>query len=77
MVETHRVSKRLWPGMHVEVMEGEATGAQEPFQKNDKARFVVFRRIGKEVDWRNAVASAPFVIEDEVLRENVPFRVRH
>ena len=39
---------------------------QEPFQKDDKARFIVFKRIGKEVDWRNAVASEPFVIEDEV-----------
>lgn len=76
-IETHRVSKRLWPGMQVQVMEGEATGATEPFQKNDKARFIVFRRLGKEVDWRNAVASDPFMIEDDVSIQGVPFRVRH
>jgi hypothetical protein len=33
--------------------------------------------LSEELDWRNAVASDPFVIEDEVLRENVPFRVKH
>jgi len=76
-IETHRVSKRLLPGMYVQVMEGEATGAREPFQKDDKARFIVFKRLGKEVDWRNAVASEPFIIEDEVSRQNVPFRVKH
>jgi hypothetical protein len=76
-VEAHPVSKRLWPGMQVEVMDGEATGAREPFQKNDKARFIVFRSLGKEPDWRSAIASEPFIIEDEVLRDSVPFRVKH
>jgi hypothetical protein len=76
-IETHRTSRRLWPGMQVQVMEGEATGAREPFQKDDKARFIVFKRLGKEVDWRNAVASESFIIEDEVSRESVPFRVKH
>lgn len=77
MIETHRVSRRLWPGVQVEVMEGEATGAREPFQKNDKARFIVFKRLGQEVDWRYAIASEPFIIEDEVSREGVSFRVQH
>jgi hypothetical protein len=63
--------------MYVQVMEGEATGARERFQKDDKARFIVFKRLAKEVDWRNAVASEPFIIEDEVSRQNVPFRVKH
>jgi hypothetical protein len=76
-IETHRASKRLWPGMYLQVMEGEATGAREPFQKDDKARFIVFKRLGKELDWRNAIASEPFLIEDEVSGENVPFGVKH
>ena len=76
-IETSLVTKRLWPGMQVQVMEGEATGATEPFQKDDRARFVVFRRLAKQVDWRNAVASDPFIIEDEVSRQSVPFRVKH
>jgi hypothetical protein len=54
-IEAHRVSKRLWPGMYVQVFESEATGAREPFQKDDKARFVVFKRLGKEVDWQTEV----------------------
>ena len=76
-VETTRVSKRLWPGMYVQIMEGEATGAREPFQKDDKARFIIFKTLGKELDWRNAIASEPFIIEDDVSRENGPFRVKH
>ena len=58
-IETHRVSKRLWPGTYVQVMQGEATGAREPFQKDDRARFVVFRALGNEVDWHNAIVSEP------------------
>jgi len=76
-IETNRTSKRLWPGMKVQVMDGEATGAREPFQKNDTARFIVFRSLGKEVDWRNAIPSDPFVIEDDVSREGIPLRVKH
>lgn len=76
-IETHRALKRLWPGMHVQVMEGEATGAREPFQKDDKARFIVVKRLGKEDDWQNAVASEPFIIEDDVSRQSVPSRVKH
>jgi hypothetical protein len=44
--------------MYVQVMESEATGAREPFQEDDKARFVVFKRLGREVDWRNAAVRA-------------------
>lgn len=77
MIKTNLVSRRLWPGMHVEVMEGEATGAREPFQQNDRARFVVFTRLGNEVDWRDGVTSDAFIIEDDVPRHDVPFRVKH
>jgi hypothetical protein len=77
-VKTNLVSKWLWPGMSAEVMEGEATGAREPFQKGDRARFMVFRRLDKGADWRYAVQSAPFYIEDQVIRgEDGAYRVRH
>lgn len=76
-IETDRVSKLLWPGRSVQVMEGEATGARDPFRKDDKARFIVFTKFGKELDWQNAVASEPFVIEDDVVRGDESFRVKH
>lgn len=77
-IETHIVSKQLWFGMSVEVMEGEATGARVPFQKGDMARFVVFKRVGEKVDWWGAIPSLPFYIEDDVIRnENASFRVQH
>jgi hypothetical protein len=76
MSETHRVSKTLSPGMSVEIMEGEATGALEPFQKNDRARFVVFKKLANEVDWRDAVPSREFIIEDDVVRERTPVRMQ-
>ncbi|HEU4508218.1 MAG TPA: hypothetical protein VFR78_08275 [Pyrinomonadaceae bacterium] len=77
MVQTDRAPKRLWPGMRVEAVEGEATGAREPFQKDDRARFVVFTKLGNELDWRYGVASHPFIIEDDVPRSDGQFRVKH
>ncbi|MFN7944007.1 MAG: hypothetical protein U0Z53_01425 [Blastocatellia bacterium] len=76
--QTHIASKRLWPGMSVDVMGWEATGARVPFQKGDMARFVVFTRIDKEKAWQAAIPSAPFYIEDEVIRhEGDSYRVQH
>jgi len=76
-IETHRVSRRLWPGMHVQIVEGEATGAVQGFQKGDSARFVIFKSLGENLDWQNAVSSPPFIIQDDVLRGDGAFRVRH
>ena len=59
-------------------MSGEATGAREPFRKDDLARFVVFRKVVPRGDWQTAVPSVPFRIEDDVIRnENDSFRVQH
>ncbi|HEX7294771.1 MAG TPA: hypothetical protein VF251_03390 [Pyrinomonadaceae bacterium] len=77
VVEAKPTSKRLWPGMEIQVVEGEATGAREPFKRGDLARFVVFRNLAKDLDLRNATASAAFVIEDEVVRDGTQFRVTH
>lgn len=71
-------SKYLLPGVTVRVMDWEETGAREPFRKGDLARFVVFRRLGQKADWETAIPSTPFVIEDDVVRdEGPPFRVKH
>jgi hypothetical protein len=67
----------LSPGSSVTVMGSEATGAREPFRKGDLARFVVFRNVGARGDWNTAVASRPFRIEDDVVRDNNSFRVKH
>lgn len=77
-IETHLVSRWLFPGASIDVMEGEATGARIPFQKGDTARFVVFPRIENGVDWQSAIPSVPFYIQDDVIRnENDSFRIQH
>jgi hypothetical protein len=58
-------------------MDGEATGAREPFQKGDQARFVVFTTLDKESAWKTAIPSVPFVIQDQVIRGDGSFRVKH
>jgi hypothetical protein len=70
-------SSIFWPGMSVDVMDGEATGAMDPFSKGDSARFVVFRHIGERVDWGTAIASEPFQIQDQVIRDSENYRVAH
>jgi hypothetical protein len=76
--ETNVVRKLLWPGMSVDVMGWEATGARVPFKKGDMARFIVFIRTEKEEAWQTAVSSTPFYIEDDVIRkEGDSFRVQH
>jgi len=75
--ETQLKRKLLWPGQEVEVMESEATGAREPFEKGDLARFIVFKTVSKEPDWKNGIRSESFVIEDDVCRDGVQFRVKH
>jgi hypothetical protein len=74
---THIVFKRLWPGRSVRVMDWEAAGAREPFQKGDLARFVVFRNVDESTDWKDAIASKPFQIEDQVERNDINFRIKH
>jgi hypothetical protein len=77
-VETHLVSKKLAPGGSVDVMEGEATGARDPFHQGDLARFVVFTKLDKSGDWTSAIPSVPFRIEDNVIRDEAnPLRVKH
>jgi hypothetical protein len=76
--ETHLVSRKLAPGESVEIMEGEATGAVDAFHQGDSARFVVFTKRDTSGDWNSAIPSAPFRIEDNVIRDQtIPVRVEH
>jgi hypothetical protein len=76
--QTQIVSRLLWPGMSVDVMGWEATGARVPFQKGDMARFVIFTRTDKDKAWQTAIPSRPFYIEDDVIRQQGDsFRVQH
>ena len=77
MAKTDLISERLWPGISVDVMEGEATGARESFQKGDQARFVVFTTTNKSYASQTALTSVPFVIQDQVIRGDSSFRLKH
>lgn len=63
-IDSHFVTRRLWPGMSVETDAG-AVGADDKFRKGDQARFVVFTHMNS---WQNGVPSAAFIIEDDVQR---------
>jgi hypothetical protein len=77
-IETRTVSRRLWPGSTAKIMDGEATGAREPFTKGDMARFVVFRKFREGANWQTSIPSVPFYIEDQVLRDGeTNFRIKH
>jgi hypothetical protein len=68
----------LLPGSSVTVMGGGAIGAMNEFRKNDSARFVVFRQVAPSANWATAISSAPFRIEDDVLRNpDGSLRVQH
>jgi hypothetical protein len=68
----------IWPGQSVRVMDSEAVGARDEFSHGDLARFVVFRAATIPADWRTAVPSESFRIEDDVANTNsVQFRIRH
>lgn len=38
--------------------------------QGDLARFVVFRKVGTEIDWQYAIPSESFLIEDEIIRNS-------
>jgi len=68
----------LLPGSSVKVMSGSAVGAMDVFHKNDLARWVVFRQVFPNANWKTAVTSMPFRIEDDVQRnEDGSFRIQH
>ena len=76
--ESSLESSYLLPGSSVKVMSGSAVGAMDEFHKNDLARWVVFRQVSPSANWKTAVASQPFRIEDDVQRnEGGPFRIQH
>jgi hypothetical protein len=76
MSDAERVSYTLLPGSSVEAVESEATGAREPFEHGDYARFVVITSFeeGSSVE---TVSSERFQIEDNVSHDDVQYRVKH
>jgi hypothetical protein len=66
--------KLLWPEQSLWTGE-EATAAREGFQVGDSARFSVFS--GDAGDWRTALPTSAFRIDERPRFEEVPFRVRH
>ena len=75
----HIVTKWILPFQSIQVITPEATGARVPFKQDDTARFIVFKDVSNANAWENAVVSEPFIIEDDVIRdENSPsMRVTH
>ena len=69
----------LRPGTTMEVVGWDATGARDGFHKGDLARFSVLTSFNEsEGDPRQRVITSPaFIIEDEKLESDIPFRVRH
>jgi hypothetical protein len=70
MVETHVITKRLWPGQSISAGE-EATAARGVFAVGDKARFVVFAGDGL------TFPTPAFPIEQHPSMPNIPYRVRY
>jgi len=70
LVETHVVTKHLWPGQSISTGE-EATAARDVFAIGDRARFVVFATEGL------AIPTTAFSIDEHPTMSNVPYRLRH
>ncbi len=72
IVEADLRNAPLWPGQSLST-GGEATAAR--LRKGDAARFVVLT--GEAGDSSHSIATESFLIDEEVLHPDVPFRVRH
>jgi len=77
--EEDLVTKVFGPGETMEVVEPEATGARDGLHKGDLVRFTVFASFNdRDDDWnQRPIISPTFIIEDEKLESEIPFRVRH
>lgn len=73
------VTTTLRPGKTVEIIEWESTGARDGFHKGDLARFLVFTSFNDSDGGlgQRVITSPVFVIEDERLESDIPYRVRH
>ncbi|MGH9870916.1 MAG: hypothetical protein ACRD9S_00345 [Pyrinomonadaceae bacterium] len=73
------VTKAFGPGETMEIVEMEATGARDGLHNGDLVRFTVFTSFNdSDDDWKQRpIISPAFIIEDEKLESEIPFRVRH
>ena len=77
--EEDLVTKAFGLGETMEIVESEATGARDGLHKGDLVRFTVFTSFNDSDDDRKQrpIISPSFIIEDEKLESEIPFRVRH
>lgn len=66
----------LWPGQRLSTEE-EATGARDIFRKGDKLRFVIVTEVTKGPGGRSAYPTPSFILDEQKLDNETPFRVRH
>lgn len=73
------VTKAFGPGETMEIVESEATGARDGLHKGDLVRFTVFTSFNESDDSlkQRLITSPAFIIEDEKLESDIPYRVRH
>lgn len=73
------VTKAFRPGETMEIVESEATGARDGLHRGDLVRFTVFTSFNESDDgWKQrSIISPAFIIEDEKLESEIPYRVRH
>jgi hypothetical protein len=73
------VGKAFGPGETMEIVESEATGARDGLHKGDLVRFTIFTSFneGDGSLKQRLITSPAFIIEDEKLESEIPYRVRH
>ena len=73
------VSRVLWPGQSVRIVEWEATAAREGFQSGDSARFVAYALFDSTDTGPRQMAfiSRTFPIQEHPTNSSVQYRVTH
>ena len=73
------VTKAIATGETMEIVALEATGARDGLHKGDLVRFTVFTSFNESDDGRSQrlITSPTFIIEDEKLEPDVPYRIAH
>ncbi len=73
------VTSTLRPGETMQILGWDAVGATDGFHKGDLARFLVFTSFNESDGWpgQRVLTSPDFIIEDEKLESDIPYRIRH
>jgi len=76
MGDTHWTRSWLWPGQSLSTEE-EATGARQPFKKGDTLRFVIVTDVTGAAKHRPSYPTPSFTLDEQMLDNETPYRVRH